>query len=136
MKNRSATQEARHASATIKARAHHARRRTDSDTATPARRTPAAPQAKAGKVKPDAIRNVQRKTVEALQDGTVTREKGRAGVEGLLDAQGKLVPELDPDSAWALLSSGAVAGGMRPKLVACLEAVKAGVGGEVLCNVW
>ena len=55
-------------------------------------------------------------------------------VEGLLDAQGKLVPELDPDSAWALLSSGAVAGGMRPKLVACLEAVKAGVSQVVIAG--
>ena len=48
-------------------------------------------------------------------------------VEGLLDAEGKLVPELDPAQAWALIRSGAVGGGMRPKLMACLEALKAGV---------
>src|SRR5262249_33905180 len=48
-------------------------------------------------------------------------------VEGLLDAQGKLVADLDPDKAWAMIRAGAVGGGMRPKLVACLEAVSSGV---------
>jgi acetylglutamate kinase len=55
-------------------------------------------------------------------------------VEGLLDAEGKLVRELDADAAWAMLSSGAVGGGMRPKLVACLEAVKAGVSQVVIAG--
>jgi acetylglutamate kinase len=49
-------------------------------------------------------------------------------VAGLLDAGGNVVPELDPATAWSLIRSGAVAGGMRPKLLACLDAVHAGVG--------
>jgi len=41
-------------------------------------------------------------------------------VEGVLDGNGKLIEGLGPDATWELLNSGAVAGGMRPKLVACL----------------
>ncbi len=48
-------------------------------------------------------------------------------VEGLLDPEGRLVPELDPARARELITSGAVNGGMRPKLVASLEALRAGV---------
>ncbi len=48
-------------------------------------------------------------------------------VAGLLDAEGKLVPTLDPAAAWSLIRSGTVGGGMRPKLLACLDAVHAGV---------
>jgi acetylglutamate kinase len=48
-------------------------------------------------------------------------------VAGLLDAGGELVPHLDPAAAWGLIRSGAVGGGMRPKLLACLDAVHAGV---------
>lgn len=52
-------------------------------------------------------------------------------VEGILDAEGKLLHEVDPPKARALLRTGAVNGGMKPKLAACLEAVASGVG-EVL----
>ena len=48
-------------------------------------------------------------------------------VAGLLDEAGNVVPELDPAKAWTLIRSGAVGGGMRPKLLACLDAVHAGV---------
>lgn len=53
-------------------------------------------------------------------------------VEGLLDASGKLVPEISADGAWSLLRNGAVDGGMRPKLVACLDALRAGVSEVVI----
>lgn len=48
-------------------------------------------------------------------------------VAGLLDAGEKLIPRLDPAAAWSLIRSGTVGGGMRPKLLACLDAVHAGV---------
>jgi acetylglutamate kinase len=55
-------------------------------------------------------------------------------VAGLLDPEGKLVPTLDPATAWSLIRSGAVGGGMRPKLLACLDAVHAGVARVVIAG--
>jgi acetylglutamate kinase len=52
-------------------------------------------------------------------------------VEGVKDADGNVLPEITPERTRALLASPAVTGGMRPKLVACLDAVAGGVG-EVL----
>ena len=52
-------------------------------------------------------------------------------VEGVLDADGKLIERLDARAARALLATPAVTGGMKPKLRAALEAVDAGVS-EVL----
>jgi len=48
-------------------------------------------------------------------------------VEGLLDGDGRLVDRIDAPGARRLLATGAVGGGMRPKLAACLEAVASGV---------
>jgi len=55
-------------------------------------------------------------------------------VEGVLDGNGKVIEGLGPDGTWELLNSGAVAGGMRPKLLACLEALKAGVSQVVIAG--
>jgi acetylglutamate kinase len=55
-------------------------------------------------------------------------------VEGVLDGNGKVIEGLGPDATWELLNSGVVAGGMRPKLVACLEALKAGVSQVVIAG--
>ena len=48
-------------------------------------------------------------------------------VEGLLDGQGVLVPELDLALATALREAGVLAGGMIPKVDACFRAAEAGV---------
>ena len=48
-------------------------------------------------------------------------------VEGLLDGQGVLVPELDRARATALREAGILAGGMIPKVDACFRAAEAGV---------
>jgi acetylglutamate kinase len=48
-------------------------------------------------------------------------------VEGVSDALGRRIEELDPSAAHRLLQSPAVSGGMRPKLAACLNAAAAGV---------
>jgi acetylglutamate kinase len=46
-------------------------------------------------------------------------------VPGVLDAAGQVVSELDRDSALAMIASGAVTGGMIPKLQACLRSLDA-----------
>jgi acetylglutamate kinase len=48
-------------------------------------------------------------------------------VGGVMDADGKHIPELDRSGMSELLASGVASGGMRPKLRACLEALDAGV---------
>jgi acetylglutamate kinase len=48
-------------------------------------------------------------------------------VEGVLDAERRLVQRLDPARARALIRDGVVKGGMIPKLQHCIEAVEAGV---------
>lgn len=48
-------------------------------------------------------------------------------VEGLLDHEGTLVPQLDTTGVAAMLSSPAVSGGMKPKLQAALHALTSGV---------
>jgi acetylglutamate kinase len=48
-------------------------------------------------------------------------------VEGVLDADGRLVPELSRDRARELTVAGAVRGGMIPKLECCIAAVQGGV---------
>ncbi|MGR4000701.1 MAG: acetylglutamate kinase [Alphaproteobacteria bacterium] len=55
-------------------------------------------------------------------------------VEGLLDARGELVEELSLSRARRLLGSRSTAGGMRPKLEACIAAVEAGVEAAVMLD--
>ena len=49
-------------------------------------------------------------------------------VAGLLDQDGNVVPSLTATDAHALLASDVVHGGMRPKLMAALDALQSGVG--------
>jgi len=44
-------------------------------------------------------------------------------VVGVCDNSGKLLPQLSPDEAEALITSGVVSGGMIPKIKACLRAL-------------
>ncbi len=44
-------------------------------------------------------------------------------VAGILDQQGKLLPQLSPGEAEALVTSGVASGGMIPKIRACLRAL-------------
>lgn len=44
-------------------------------------------------------------------------------VTGILDQSGKLLPQLSPDEAEALVTSGVASGGMIPKIKACLRAL-------------
>ncbi|QIK38995.1 acetylglutamate kinase [Caldichromatium japonicum] len=47
--------------------------------------------------------------------------------EGLLDAEGRLIPEIDVARVHALIKSGVIHGGMLPKVRCALEAVQSGV---------
>ncbi|UCG09870.1 MAG: acetylglutamate kinase [Dehalococcoidia bacterium] len=44
-------------------------------------------------------------------------------VSGVSDQAGKLLPQLSPEAAEALITSGAISGGMIPKVKACLRAL-------------
>lgn len=48
-------------------------------------------------------------------------------VAGVLDADGKLVPELSREDARRMIAEGAIRGGMIPKVECCLAAVQGGV---------
>jgi acetylglutamate kinase len=48
-------------------------------------------------------------------------------VEGVLDADGKLVPELTGEDARRMVAEGAIRGGMIPKVECCVAAVQGGV---------
>jgi acetylglutamate kinase len=48
-------------------------------------------------------------------------------VEGVLDGSGRLISELRPEAAKALIGDGTIAGGMIPKIETCLAAIEAGV---------
>ncbi len=55
-------------------------------------------------------------------------------VPGVLDENGKVIPHLSKDRALAMIKSGAIAGGMIPKVETCLDALAAGVGGVVILD--
>ncbi|MDO9458608.1 MAG: acetylglutamate kinase [Alphaproteobacteria bacterium] len=55
-------------------------------------------------------------------------------VPGVLDEDGKVIPHLSKDRALAMIKSGAIAGGMIPKVETCLDALAAGVGGVVILD--
>ncbi len=48
-------------------------------------------------------------------------------IEGVLDGDGKLMPNFSADTARALMTSGIITGGMIPKLETCLRAIGEGV---------
>ena len=55
-------------------------------------------------------------------------------VEGVLDKNKKLIPELSVDEARALIRDGTITGGMIPKIEGCIEVVEAGVEAVVIIN--
>jgi len=55
-------------------------------------------------------------------------------VEGVLDKNKELVHELSIEEARALIKSGAISGGMIPKIEGCIEVVEAGVEGVVIID--
>src|SRR6187551_66504 len=55
-------------------------------------------------------------------------------VDGVLDENKKLIPELTMRDARDLIASGVISGGMIPKVETCLEALDNGVEGVVILN--
>jgi len=55
-------------------------------------------------------------------------------VDGVLDRDRKLIPELSMAEARALIKDGTISGGMIPKVETCLEALETGVEGVVILN--
>lgn len=55
-------------------------------------------------------------------------------VPGVLDKNGKLIPELSVREAKELIADGTISGGMIPKVETCLEALDNGVEGVVILN--
>ena len=55
-------------------------------------------------------------------------------VQGFLDKDGKLVPEMTTAGAEDAIRSGVAKGGMIPKLQNCISAVRSGVKGAVILN--
>lgn len=55
-------------------------------------------------------------------------------VDGVLDDEGRLIPELTVSEARALIASGTVSGGMIPKVETCIEAVSRGARAAVILD--
>ncbi len=55
-------------------------------------------------------------------------------VEGVLDKDKKLIPEINSSIAEKMLKDGDISGGMIPKINTCLDAVKNGVTGVVIVD--
>jgi acetylglutamate kinase len=55
-------------------------------------------------------------------------------VAGVLDRQGKLIPELTTETAHELIRNGTITGGMIPKIQGCVEVVEAGVEAVVIID--
>jgi acetylglutamate kinase len=55
-------------------------------------------------------------------------------VVGVLDRDGRLIPELTASQAEALIADGTISGGMIPKVEHCLAAVKAGAEAAVILD--
>jgi acetylglutamate kinase len=55
-------------------------------------------------------------------------------VEGVLDKQKKLIPDLTIEEARDLIRNGTITGGMIPKIEGCIEVVEAGVEAVVIIN--
>ncbi len=55
-------------------------------------------------------------------------------VAGVLDEDGRLIPEMGRDRARRMIASGAIVGGMIPKVETCLDAVEGGVEAAVILD--
>ena len=55
-------------------------------------------------------------------------------VDGVLDKNKKLIPELSMADAREMIRDGTISGGMIPKVETCLEALENGVEGVVILN--
>ncbi|MFZ5912585.1 MAG: acetylglutamate kinase, partial [Pseudomonadota bacterium] len=80
--------------------------------------------------------NINADTAAGALAGAVraTRLLMLTDVPGVMDENGKVMPQLSRKQALDMIRSGAIAGGMIPKVETCLEALDAGVGGVVILD--
>lgn len=80
--------------------------------------------------------NINADTVAGAVAGGVdaTRLLLLTDVEGVLDKNGKLIPEMSLDEARALMGDGTISGGMIPKLETCIQAVEDGAEAAVIID--
>ena len=55
-------------------------------------------------------------------------------VDGVLDKNKSLIPEINSEKAKEMIDQGTITGGMIPKINTCLDAVKNGVTGVVIVD--
>ncbi len=55
-------------------------------------------------------------------------------VVGVLDSEGRLMPEITVNEAKAMIKDGTISGGMIPKVETCIQAVEGGVEGAVILD--
>ena len=55
-------------------------------------------------------------------------------VPGVLDKEGKVIPEMTIEQARALIADGTISGGMIPKVENCIDAVNSGVEAAVIMD--
>ena len=82
----------------------------------------------------DKILNVNGDTASAALAAALGAEKliMLTDVAGVLDKNGKLLERLDRDKIQALIASGVVAGGMIPKVKACLHALEGASAAQII----
>jgi acetylglutamate kinase len=83
-----------------------------------------------------ATYNINADTAAGAVAGAVhaTRLLMLTDVAGVLDAQGKLIPELTATEARKAIRDGIITGGMIPKVETCIEAVQAGARAAVIID--
>ncbi|MCI2007197.1 MAG: acetylglutamate kinase [Acetobacter peroxydans] len=83
-----------------------------------------------------ATYNINADTAAGAVAGAVhaTRLLMLTDVAGVLDAQGKLIPELTATEARKAIQDGVITGGMIPKVETCIEAVQAGARAAVIID--
>jgi acetylglutamate kinase len=83
-----------------------------------------------------ATYNINADTAAGAVAGAVhaTRLLMLTDVAGVLDAQGKLIPELTAAEARKAIQDGVITGGMIPKVETCIEAVQAGARAAVIID--
>ena len=80
--------------------------------------------------------NINADTVAGAVAGAMKAERLilLTDVEGVLDADKKLIPRLTVAEARALISQGTIRGGMIPKIQTAIDAVEAGVHAAVILD--
>ena len=83
-----------------------------------------------------ATYNINADTAAGAVAGAVhaTRLLMLTDVPGVLDKDGKLIPELTAEQARQAIADGVITGGMIPKVETCIEAVQAGARAAVIIN--